>query len=63
MRELGRRPGTGKKVSRPHIEELLRLQPRPSDVEIAGQLQDKYPELDVSWVGKVRRALDKDGAK
>ncbi len=60
--QVGRQPGSGD-VTRPHIEKRLRLQPRPSDAEIARQLQHIDPELTISWVGKVRRAMDKDGAK
>ena len=62
VRQLGREPGTGD-VTRPHIEKRLRQQPRPSDAEIVQQLQHIDPELTSSWVGKVRRAMDRDGAK
>jgi hypothetical protein len=58
----GRPPGSGD-VSKPHIEKLLLQQPRPTDSEVVALLYWLDPAPDVSYVGKVRRALDKHGRK
>ncbi len=63
-RGKGRPPGSGD-PARPFIEDELRKVPRPSDAQIAALLRKLDPEHppDVSYIGKLRRAMDADGAK